>query len=70
MTTRLQTMVARLTLAAGARTRGHLPHRPAALVAERLGLPLAEFPGAHNGWSTHPAETAGLLRAHLLGETR
>ncbi|MET9499292.1 alpha/beta fold hydrolase [Streptomyces sp. NPDC006552] len=60
----------RLTLAAGTGTRGHLPYRPAALIAERLGLPLAAFPGAHNGWSTHPARTADLLRAHLLGETR
>ncbi|MFI6877441.1 alpha/beta fold hydrolase [Streptomyces sp. NPDC050400] len=60
----------RLTLAAGTRTRPHLPYRPAALVADRLGLELAAFPGAHNGWSTHPAETADLLRTHLLGDTR
>ncbi|MFJ8821717.1 alpha/beta fold hydrolase [Streptomyces sp. NPDC102467] len=60
----------KLTLAAGTGTRGHLPYRPAALLADRLGLPLAEFPGAHNGWSTHPAETAELLRTHLLGDTR
>ncbi|WP_353944200.1 alpha/beta hydrolase [Streptomyces sp. HUAS MG91] len=60
----------RLTLAIGARTRPHLPHRPAALMADRLDLDLSLFPGAHNGWSTHPAETANLLRTHLLGETR
>ncbi|MFJ9035401.1 alpha/beta fold hydrolase [Streptomyces sp. NPDC102406] len=60
----------RLVLAAGTGTRGHLPYRPAALLADRLGLPLAMFPGAHNGWSTHPAETAELLRGHFLGETR
>ncbi|MGY0024484.1 alpha/beta fold hydrolase [Streptomyces sp. YJ-C3] len=60
----------RLVLAAGTATRGHLPYRPAALLAGRLGLDLADFPGAHNGWSTHPAETADLLRAHLLGDTR
>ncbi|MFI7338641.1 alpha/beta fold hydrolase [Streptomyces sp. NPDC050085] len=60
----------RLVLAAGTATRGHLPYRPAALMADRLGLPLTEFPGAHNGWSTHPAETADLLRAHLVGDTR
>ncbi|MEV1020972.1 alpha/beta hydrolase [Streptomyces sp. NPDC050264] len=66
----LATASDRLTLAAGTGTRGHLPYRPAALLADRLGLPLAAFPGAHNGWSTHPAETAELLRTHLLGDTR
>ncbi|WP_338697243.1 alpha/beta fold hydrolase [Streptomyces sp. Q6] len=60
----------RLTLAAGTATRGHLPYRPAELLARRLDLGLAHFPGAHNGWSTHPAETADLLRTHLLGDTR
>lgn len=59
-----------LVLAAGTATKGHLPHRPAALLADRLGLSLADFPGAHNGWSTHPAETADLLRTHLLRDTR
>ncbi|GAA2290789.1 alpha/beta hydrolase [Streptomyces kunmingensis] len=66
----LATVSGRLTLAAGTGTRGHLPCRPAALIADRLGLPLVAFPGAHNGWSTHPAETAELLRTHLLGDTR
>ncbi|NEB79272.1 alpha/beta hydrolase, partial [Streptomyces sp. SID14478] len=60
----------RLVLAAGTGTRGHLPARPATLLAQRLDLPLTAFPGAHNGWSSHPAETADLLRAHLLGQTR
>ncbi|MFE6888812.1 alpha/beta fold hydrolase [Streptomyces sp. NPDC057694] len=60
----------RLTLAAGEATRPHLPCRPAALMADRLGLEPASFPGAHNGWSTHPAGTADLLRALLLGDTR
>ncbi|MEU6395264.1 alpha/beta fold hydrolase [Streptomyces sp. NPDC046939] len=68
--TALGTVADRLTLAAGTATRGHLPYRPAALMAERLGLPLVPFPGAHNGWSTHPAETADLLRFRFLGETR
>ncbi|MYW68319.1 alpha/beta fold hydrolase [Streptomyces sp. SID8379] len=60
----------RLFLAVGKETPPHLPSRPATVLAERLGLELAMFPGAHNGWSTHPAETADLLRAHLLGDTR
>ncbi|MFI0238811.1 alpha/beta fold hydrolase [Streptomyces sp. NPDC016845] len=66
----LETVADRLVLAAGTATRGHLPYRPAALMAERLGLPLSAFPGAHNGWSTHPAGAAELLRSHFLGETR
>ncbi|MCX3060349.1 alpha/beta fold hydrolase [Streptomyces beihaiensis] len=60
----------RLTLAVGKATRPHLPSRPATLMADRLGLPVADFPGAHNGWSTHPRETADLLRTRLLGDTR
>ncbi|MYT68541.1 MULTISPECIES: alpha/beta hydrolase [unclassified Streptomyces] len=66
----LATVRDRLTLAYGEETRPHLPHRPAALMAARLGLAPAVFPGAHNGWSTHPAETADLLRTRLLGDTR
>lgn len=61
---------ARLTLAVGEHTRPHLPSRPVTVLAERLGLAPAVHPGAHNGWSTHPAQVAELLRGHLLGDTR
>ncbi|MFI7010291.1 alpha/beta fold hydrolase [Streptomyces sp. NPDC050145] len=66
----LSRLAGRLTLAVGERTRPHLPSRPATLIAGKLGLTPALYPGAHNGWSTHPARTAGLLRSHLLGDTR
>ncbi|MGV9677754.1 alpha/beta fold hydrolase [Nocardia sp. NPDC003482] len=51
----------RLVLAAGERTRGHLPYRPAATIALRLGLSVTEFPGAHNGSRTHATEFAERL---------
>lgn len=56
----------RLVLAAGAETRGHLPYRPAAELASRLGLPLTEFPGGHSGFTDHPAEFTQLLLETLL----
>ncbi|WP_280386161.1 alpha/beta fold hydrolase [Nocardia wallacei] len=51
----------RLVLAAGIESRGHLPYRPAAVIADRLGLRLTEFPGAHNGMRTEAAEFAQQL---------
>ncbi|MFI5776191.1 alpha/beta fold hydrolase [Nocardia sp. NPDC051570] len=51
----------RLIIAAGRDTRGYLPYRPAAEIADRLGRPLAEFPGKHNGPRTHAAEFARQL---------
>ncbi|MER6003648.1 alpha/beta fold hydrolase [Nonomuraea angiospora] len=50
----------RLVLAAGRETRGHLPYRPAALLAERLGLGLVEFPGGHS-FTDAPEEFAKQL---------
>ncbi|WP_306361663.1 alpha/beta fold hydrolase [Nocardia sp. CC227C] len=49
---------ARLVLAAGRETRGCLPYRPAAAIADRLGLSVTEFPGAHNGIRTDAEEFA------------
>ncbi|MBF6136269.1 alpha/beta hydrolase [Nocardia otitidiscaviarum] len=42
----------RLILAVGRETRGCLPYRPAAAIADRLGGSVTEFPGAHNGVRT------------------
>ncbi|MBH0777787.1 alpha/beta hydrolase [Nocardia sp. NEAU-351] len=56
----------RLTLGAGRETRGHLPYRPAAHLAARLGLEVAEFPGGHSGFTDAPAEFAERLIAELL----
>ncbi|PXX70828.1 pimeloyl-ACP methyl ester carboxylesterase [Nocardia tenerifensis] len=56
----------RLVLAAGLETRGHLPHRPAVTLADRLNIPLIEFPGGHSGFTDAPSEFAGQLLELLL----
>ncbi|MFD9307387.1 alpha/beta fold hydrolase [Streptomyces sp. NPDC060048] len=58
---RLAALSAGLVLACGRDSRGELPYRPAAFLAERLGTELLHFPGGHTGTTTHPAEFAGLL---------
>jgi pimeloyl-ACP methyl ester carboxylesterase len=62
---RLAALSDRLVLAGGADSRGELPYRPAALLAERFGTELVHFPGGHTGLSTHPAEFGELLRKVL-----
>ena len=63
----LRAHVDRLVLAGGAesRERGHLPYRPAVVLAERLGAGLVEFPGGHLGYLTHPAAFAERLTGVL-----
>ncbi|MBF8188461.1 alpha/beta hydrolase [Nonomuraea sp. K274] len=56
----------RLVLAAGRETRGHLPYRPAAELARRLGRELTEFPGGHGGYTEHPEEFGKQLAEVLL----
>ncbi|MFI6059262.1 alpha/beta fold hydrolase [Streptomyces sp. NPDC051286] len=53
---RLEALSDRLVLACGQDSRGELPYRPAAFLAERLGTELQHFPGGHTGLTTHPAE--------------
>ncbi|NUW46975.1 alpha/beta fold hydrolase [Nonomuraea rhodomycinica] len=62
---RLEALSDRLVLAAGTDSRGELPYRPAALLAERFGTELVHFPGGHTGLSTHPAAFGELLRKVL-----
>ena len=62
---RLAALSDRLVLAGGADSRGELPYRPAAFLAERFGTELVHFPGGHIGLSTHPAEFGELLRKVL-----
>ncbi|WP_432929806.1 alpha/beta fold hydrolase [Microbispora sp. CA-135349] len=62
---RLEALSDRLVLAAGADSRGELPYRPAAFLAERFGTELVHFPGGHTGLTTHPAEFGELLRTVL-----
>lgn len=59
---RLAALSDRLVLACGQDSRGELPYRPAAFLAERLGTELLHFPGGHTGLTTHPTEFGELLR--------
>ncbi|MGV9277816.1 alpha/beta hydrolase [Streptomyces griseosporeus] len=60
---------ARLTLAAGADSRGHLLYRTAEFLAGWAGGDFAEFPGGHVGAATHAGEFADRL-AGLLSLSR
>ncbi|MFV5997884.1 alpha/beta fold hydrolase [Streptomyces sp. NPDC056231] len=62
---RLKALSDRLVLAGGQDSRGELPYRPAAFLAECLGTELLHFPGGHIGLTTHPAEFGALLRKAL-----
>ncbi|MFC4119673.1 alpha/beta fold hydrolase [Nonomuraea zeae] len=62
---RLKALSDRLVLAGGTDSRGELPYRPAAFLAERFGTELVHFPGGHTGLSTHPTEFGELLRKVL-----
>lgn len=55
----------KLIPAAGRASRGLLLARPATVLAERLGTPVAEFPGGHVGLSTHPMRFTQTLRRTL-----
>jgi pimeloyl-ACP methyl ester carboxylesterase len=63
---RLEALANRLVLAGGQDSRGELPYRPAAFLADRLGAELLHFPGGHTGLTTHPDEFAELLRKAFL----
>ncbi|MDK9496606.1 alpha/beta hydrolase [Streptomyces katrae] len=62
---RLESSSDRLVLAGGEDSRGELPYRPAAFLAERLGTEFLHFPGGHIGTTTHPVEFAEVLRKAL-----
>ncbi|MFF7648784.1 alpha/beta fold hydrolase [Streptomyces sp. NPDC007983] len=62
---RLEGLSDRLVLAGGQDSRGELPYRSAAFLAQRLGTELQHFPGGHIGVTTHPAEFGELLRKAL-----
>ncbi|MEE6271003.1 MULTISPECIES: alpha/beta fold hydrolase [Streptomyces] len=62
---RLAALSDRLVLACGQDSRGELPYRPAALLAERFGCELRHFPGGHTGLTTHPVEFGALLHQAL-----
>ncbi|MEU4878035.1 alpha/beta hydrolase [Streptomyces sp. NPDC021608] len=60
-THKLEALSDRLVLACGQDSRGELPYRAAAFLAERLSKELQHFPGGHTGLTTHPAEFGKLL---------
>jgi pimeloyl-ACP methyl ester carboxylesterase len=51
----------RLELAGGRDSRGQLPSRATEVLAERLGVPVTEFPGAHVGYVSDPEAFAATL---------
>lgn len=57
----------RLVLASGRDSAEQLPYRPNLVLSERLGVPIAEFPGGHIGYLTHSAEFAVALSTVLQG---
>jgi pimeloyl-ACP methyl ester carboxylesterase len=58
-----------IVLGVGAESRPYYPARGGELVAERLGVPVVEFPGPHAGYVEKPAEFAVTLR-EVLAELR
>ncbi|KOG53562.1 alpha/beta hydrolase [Streptomyces griseoflavus] len=63
---RLASLSDRLVLACGQDSRGELPYRPAAFLAERFGTELRHFPGGHVGLTTHPVGFGEALKKALL----
>ncbi|KAA6223903.1 alpha/beta hydrolase [Streptomyces albofaciens JCM 4342] len=64
---RLKTLSDRLVLACGQDSRGELPYRAAAFLAERFGTELRHFPGGHVGLTTHPVAFGEALKKALRG---
>ena len=58
----------RIVVGGGATSAGGLPQRGAAALAERLGTPLVELPGGHDGYIDAPAAFAGVIR-RVLGSS-
>jgi hypothetical protein len=58
----------RIVVAAGAASKGQLPNRTAAALADRLGTTVADFPGDHVGFIVYP-EQFGRVPRQVLTET-
>jgi clorobiocin biosynthesis protein CloN7 len=56
----------RVVVAGGTTSRGQLPRRTAAALAERLGTALVEFPGGHAGFASDPDDFVAVLRPLLV----
>jgi len=57
---------ANVVVAGGAASKGQFAQRTAVALAERLGTPLADFPGGHTGFASDPGEFASVLRSVLV----
>jgi pimeloyl-ACP methyl ester carboxylesterase len=66
----LRAVSSRLVLAGGRESRRHFPYRPNTVLAEHLHLSVADFPGGHIGYVTHPIEFADHLVEVLAGAGR
>jgi hypothetical protein len=55
----------KLVLASGIESKGLLAYRPNLVLAERLGVEVAEFPGNHVGYVGQPVEFAARLHEVL-----
>lgn len=51
-----------IVLGGGSKSAKYYPARAGMVIAERLGVPYAEFPGAHAGYADVPGEFAPVLR--------
>ena len=61
----LQDTTAHVVVGGGTSSRGEFPQRTAAALAERLGIPLVDFPGGHGGFASDPRDFAAVLRRTL-----
>lgn len=61
----LQAASTRIVIAGGTTSKGELSQCAAAALAERIGVPLVDFPGGHTGFISHPEHFAGILRREL-----
>jgi pimeloyl-ACP methyl ester carboxylesterase len=58
----------RITVAAGATSKGQLPNRTAVALADQLGTTAVDFPGGHAGFVMYP-EQCGRVLHRILSET-
>ncbi|WP_269856075.1 alpha/beta fold hydrolase [Streptomyces sp. RPT161] len=63
--TALAAVADRIVTAGGRESRTYDVHRPAVVLAQRLGRGLVEFPGGHVGYAKHPASFAQQLAGIL-----
>ncbi len=63
----LKAQLSKLVLAGGANAKHAIPYRCTLALSQALGVPIAEFPGAHNGHVFQPKAFAAKLAELLAG---